>query len=148
MQRAGGAVAGAALAVEHDDVPGAQVVAVIAQARRSGDGAEIIEKILPVVGDVVVIADGRFQTRFEASPGRVETVGIFICPAGVVGGISQQENRAGEAVEDSAGKHIPVAVAECHIAGPDKGFPFREQGVIDHQPRRQQRYTNNPDLYL
>jgi len=94
-----------------------------------------------------VIADGRLHARLEAPPGRVKAFGIFFHPPRVIGSISQQEDRAGEAVEDFAGELIPVAVAEGYVAGPDKSFPFWKQSVIDHQPSYQQQQTYNPGFY-
>ena len=61
-----------AVAVQHDDVPGAEVVAVPALARGGRGRAEVVEIAGSAGGAVLVVAHGRLDARLVAAPARVE----------------------------------------------------------------------------
>ena len=72
-----------AFAIEHDDVPGAEFVAVIAGLGVSGSGAKII-KVRCGAGSVkLVIAGGRPGAGFYAAPSLVVTGKILLAAVGV-----------------------------------------------------------------
>ena len=60
-----------AVRVERDDVPGAEVEAVVALPGGAGRRAEVVEVARRVRGAVLVVADGWSRDRLDAPPGRV-----------------------------------------------------------------------------
>src|SRR3989304_5492018 len=77
LGRAGAAAAGgAAVRVERDQVPGADVVAVVALAAVTGRPAlvagavEVVEEARRAGGEVLVVADRRARDALDTAPGR------------------------------------------------------------------------------
>ena len=79
-------------AVQRDDVPGAEVVAVVAEAGRSGILAEIGEVGTAFVGDEIVVSDRRTRPFLVPSPCRFVAVGEVLGRTGLVGVISGGEH--------------------------------------------------------
>src|SRR3989304_2246493 len=76
MDEAGAAAADlGALAVEGDEVPGPQVVAVVTLAGITGGGAEVAEVAGRAGGVVFVVAGHRKRTGLAGAPGRVVAIG-------------------------------------------------------------------------
>src|SRR5205807_10671262 len=109
----------ARVAVQHDDVPGAELVAVVTLGRIAGGRAEVAE-IARGGGArvVVVVARHRIGTGLVAPPARV--VAVLVVGGGAVGiaGVAQREHGAGDAVEQGGGGLVVGAVAARDVARP------------------------------
>src|SRR5205085_4576139 len=117
LRRAGGCRDEARVAVQHDDVPGAQVVAVVSLGRVSRGGAEVAE----VPGRrgarvVVVIADHGVGARLVAAPARIVTVLIGGGRPVGIGGVAQGEDGARNAVEQARRRFVVGAIAARDVA--------------------------------
>src|SRR2546425_11848854 len=65
-----------AVAVDDDDVPGAELVAVVPAVRRTGGCAEVREVAGGAGGEVLVVAGSGMSARKETTPGRGVAVGV------------------------------------------------------------------------
>ena len=102
LRRSGAAAAdGRAVAVERDDVPRADLVAVVPQRRVAGGRAEIAVVAARVRRHVVMVAGRGTRVGFARSPGRVIAVRELARGSGVVDGIAEQRDRAGQRGEDA-----------------------------------------------
>src|SRR5215467_5574773 len=72
-----------ALAVENDDVPGAEIVAVIAVVWIAGGGAEVLEVVRCAFLMKFVIAWGGACAAFHAAPGFVVANEIVFAAVGI-----------------------------------------------------------------
>src|SRR5439155_25380618 len=94
----------AAAAVQHGDVPGPEVVAVVAVLRIPGGGAEVAE-VPGRVGRLVIPFTGRrLGARFVQSPARLVALLVLRERAVVVGGVAGCEHGARDAVEQGGGR--------------------------------------------
>ena len=109
----------AAVAVQHDDVPGAQVVAVVARARRAGRRAEVGEVGSGLPG-VLVVAERRARAGRVPAPGGRVAAGEGRGIGHRVGVVAEREDRAGEAVEQAGGGLVAVVVAGGDVTGADE----------------------------
>src|SRR6185295_2563177 len=93
LRRAGSAAANiGAVRVEDDDVPGAELVAVIAPGPLAGGGTEIIEVTGGARRSILVIARRRAQQRAQPSPRRMERRQVLRQSAVEVLVVSQQQH--------------------------------------------------------
>lgn len=93
----------AAVAVDRDDVPSAEIEAVVA-ARRVGGGTEVVEVVRSPGGPVVVVARDRVDPGLERAPGAVEQVGVVAGGAGAVRDVAQGQHARGvERLDDGRG---------------------------------------------
>src|SRR5258708_9475921 len=88
-----------ALAVQHDDVPRSEVVAVVAGLWVAGSGAKIIEVRRGAGGTKFMVAGRRTRAGFRAAPRFVVAGEIFLAAAGV-GKIADGHDSAGDFVEE------------------------------------------------
>src|SRR5216683_1985953 len=88
-----------ALAVQHDDVPGTEFVAVVAGLRVAGSRAKIIEVRRGARGTKFVVAGRRTRAGFRATPRFVVAGEIFLAAVGV-GKIADGHDSAGDFVEE------------------------------------------------
>src|SRR5438132_6300056 len=106
--------------VEHDDVPAAELVAVVPGAWIPGGGAEVLPVGRSPGAVVLVRADGRPGARLKPPPRRPVTIGEVrgdaVRPVHVVAG---GEDRAGDAVEQGGGRLVPLSVAARDVARAD-----------------------------
>src|SRR6266851_1865071 len=87
-----------ALAVQHDNVPRAKFVAVVALFAVAGSGTKIIE-IGPRTRRLKFVVSGsRSGARFDAAPGRV-IAGEILLRAARIGEVAESHNRAGDLLE-------------------------------------------------
>src|SRR6266851_5507312 len=86
-------------AVQHDDVPCSEVVAVVAGLWVAGSGAEIIEVRRGAGGTKFMVAGSRTRAGFRAAPRLVVAGEIFLAAAGV-GKIADGHDSAGDFVEE------------------------------------------------
>jgi hypothetical protein len=94
------AAGGLALAVEHHDVPRAQVVAVRAGLGIARGGAEIIEVGRRAAGMEIMIAGGRARARFVTAPCGPVAILEFLRGAVGIDVVANGEHRAGNFVEE------------------------------------------------
>src|SRR3990172_11816266 len=121
-----------AVAVEHYDVPAAQVVAVVALPGITGGRSEIDE----VAGRppcVVVVVAGRWQRPCPVpTPRRGIVAGELGVRAGAVGVIAQRENRAGDSIQEI--RRRLVAGPSCrYVTSAYQSFRHR---IVERGPRR------------
>src|SRR5205085_2511442 len=77
LRRAGAAAADLrAVGVERDQMPGADVVAVVAGGRAARGGAEVLEVARCLRGQVLVVSDRGMDERLDAAPGGVERLQV------------------------------------------------------------------------
>src|SRR5438552_235005 len=89
----------AAVAVQHDHVPGTQVVAVVALLRVPRRGAEVLEVPACSRSHVFVVADRRMSARFLTPPRRgIAVRELLVCPA-LVHVVAKRRHRAWQTVE-------------------------------------------------
>src|SRR5713226_8312189 len=91
-----------AFAIQHNDVPGSQFVAVVAGLWVTGSGAKIVEIRCPASGMKLVIAYCGAGARFYATPGLVVADEILLA-AIRIGEIADGHDGAGELVEELGG---------------------------------------------
>src|SRR5229473_1014417 len=91
-----------AFAIQHNDVPGSQFVAVVAGLWVTGSGAKIIEVRCPASGMKLVIAYCGAGARFYATPGLVVADKILLAAIGV-GEVADSHDGASELVEELGG---------------------------------------------
>ena len=89
-----------AFAVEYDDMPGTNIVAVITRERIACRGSEIIEIRCCAAGMKFMIAGRRACARFELSPSRSVAIVKLLRRAGGIGVVSCGKNFAGDFVEE------------------------------------------------
>ena len=106
-----------AVAVQHDDVPGAEVVAVPALARGGRGRAEVVEVAGSAGGAVLVVAHGRLDARLVAAPARVEAAGELVRVAVVLLGVARDGDRAGERVEQARDRLVAARPAGGDVGG-------------------------------
>src|SRR5207248_574089 len=66
-----------AVTIDHNDVPGSQIIAVVAARRVTGCRTEVAEVAGCAAGEIFVVAKGRVGAGFAATPGGIITVGVF-----------------------------------------------------------------------
>ena len=118
LRRARGGGDVGAVAVQHDDVPGARVEAVVTLGRVTRGGAEIAE----VAGSraarvVLVIAEHRCRTGLLPSPRRVVAVVVYRRRTAGIGGITEGEDGPRHGIENGGRRFVVAAVAAGNIAG-------------------------------
>src|SRR3981189_2045769 len=91
-----------ALAVQHDDVPRSEFVAVVASLRVTGGGSEIVEIGCRTSGMKLVIARCGPGARFYAAPGLVVAGEIFLA-AVRIGEVADSHYSAGDLDEQFCG---------------------------------------------
>ena len=106
--------------VQGDDVPIAQVVAVIALRGVAGRRAEVAEIAGGAGRVVIVVARCRPGARFVPTPGRAVAVRVVGARAIGVGVVAQGENGARDGVQQVRGERIRVHRAIGDVAGPDE----------------------------
>ena len=108
------------LAVERDDVPVAQVVAVVALGWIARDSAEVTEVAWRGTVRVLVVTGYGPGTRLVTPPRGVVPLGVVGAGAHRVGVVTEGEHRAGDAVEQVGGEGIARGGAVGDIAGADE----------------------------
>ena len=108
------------LAVERDDVPVAQVVAVVALGWIARDSAEVTEVAWRGTVRVLVVTGYGPGTRLVTPPRGVVPLGVVGAGAHRVGVVTEGEHRAGDAVEQVGGEGIALGAAVGDIAGADE----------------------------
>jgi hypothetical protein len=121
-----------AFAVEHDDVPRTELVAVVAKLRISHGSTEVI-KIRGRAGGVKFMIAGRgTRTRFYAAPGLVVAFEIFLAAIGI-SEVPRSEDRTGSFLEQLGGGfcagEIP-AIGDVARTDEDGGFFGRRGGFL------------------
>jgi hypothetical protein len=92
-----------AVAVENDDMPGAEVIAIVPLVGVSGGRAEVLVVAGGSRGVVVVVAGGRASAGLVTAPGRRVALGELAGCAVLIGVIAGGEHRAGDAVQQVGG---------------------------------------------
>src|SRR5205823_12539317 len=105
------------VAVQRDDVPGAEVEAVIALARLARRRTEVAEIARSSGGVVVVVAGNRPGAGLVPAPSRIVAVGVFGAGTVRVRIIARREHGAGDRVELVIGEGIPGLVTYAGISG-------------------------------
>lgn len=104
-----------ALAVQRDDVPSAEFIAVIVLRWIARGGAEIIEIGTASGGMKFVVAGSRARARFECAPGFVVTVGKFFGSAIREGKVAEgRDGRVWDRLDDLGG--LLRASNRCAVA--------------------------------
>src|SRR2546426_5636357 len=109
------------VAVQYDDVPGAEVVAVVALGGVAGLRSPVPE--VPRRGRarvVVAVAGHGGGAGLVTPPARREAVLVDGGGAAGVGAVAHHEHAARDGVEDRGGGFVVGAVAARHVAGPDQ----------------------------
>ena len=116
----GGAGAHVEVAVQHDDMPGAQVVAVVTLVLLSRGPAEVVEVARGVLGVVFDVARGRPGARFLRPPGGV--IAVLVIRARPVGGgvVAGREHGAGNPPKQLRRLLVAGARARRDVAGTDE----------------------------
>src|SRR5207244_4920079 len=114
------------VAVEDDDVPGAEIVAVIALGGVSRGGTEVAE----IPGRrgarvVVVVPRPRIRARLVAAPARVVAVLVVGRGAVRIGAVAEREHGPRDRVQDGGRRLVVGAVAARDVAGPYQGDGVR-----------------------
>src|SRR5437660_6438426 len=104
------------VAVEHDHVPRAEVVAVVALGGIARSRAEIAEVAGRARGDIVFVAGGGIGACLVPAPGRAVAVGEVAARAVHVDVVPRGEHGAGDRVEDARGRFIGRLVAARDVA--------------------------------
>ena len=117
-----------AAAVQHDDVPGAEVVAVVALLWVARGGSIVAEVPRCVSRLVVALTGRRLGARLVPSPAQVVAAVVLGKGAVVVGGIAGREHGAGDAVEQHRCGVISGRAALRDVAGADEGYWARCRG--------------------
>ena len=113
----GRAGAGIDVVVDDDDVPGAEVEAVVALGRDPRGGAEIGVVRRGAGNRVVVIPRHRLGARLMTSPRRVVAVRELVGRAVGVDVVSGGEHGALDVVEQRGGRFVLRHVADADVAG-------------------------------
>ena len=108
-------------AVQRDDVPRAQVVAVITLGRIAGGGAEVAIIARRAGGGVLRVARHGVGAGLLPPPRRAVTVGIGGAIPGRADVVPRDEDRAGNGVQQFSGRGIVVMRAEGDVPGSDEG---------------------------
>lgn len=117
-----------AIGIENDDVPCAEVIAVIPFSRVSG----LLAPVTEVAGGggtvVLMIARGRARARLEASPGRSITFLKFFVSAVLISQIACGEDRTGNLVDELRGGFCARKISTArNVASPhqdESGLSF------------------------
>src|SRR5207245_9758157 len=104
-----------------DDVPRAQVVAVITLGRIAGGGAEVAIIARRSGGGVLRVARDGVGAGLLPPPRRAVTVGIGGAIPGRADVVPRDEDRAGNGVQQFSGRGIVVMRAEGDVPGSDEG---------------------------
>ena len=107
--------------VDHDDVPLAQIVAVVALRRVTRRCAEVAEVPGGTRRVVLVVADRRPGAGFVSPPGGVVAGRVIGRRAILVGVVAQREHGAGNAVEQGGGRFVAARRARRDVARSDQG---------------------------
>ena len=107
----------AAVRVQHDDVPGSEVEAVVAQAPRSHAVAEVVERGIGRAGVVLVIAQGGVGAGLVTAPGRIVAVLVVGRSAVRERVVPQRHHGAQDRVEDASAEVVPVGAAARDVTG-------------------------------
>ena len=118
-RRGGGRDQAGAAAIQDDDVPGAEVVAVVALLRVPGRAAEVAEVPGGVRRLVVAVAGRRLGARLVLSPARVVAGVVLRQRAVVVGGVAGREHRARDAADERRRGVVAGRLALRDVAGTD-----------------------------
>src|ERR1700723_822787 len=115
-----------ALAIEHEDVPSTQFVAVEAFFRIARDGPEIIEIWSRSTGMKFVVADGWSSPRFVSPPGGIVALGELLGGAFLIGIVARRENRARNRLQELRSRLGTGYISTvCNVPGPDQnGITF------------------------
>src|SRR5207247_10779296 len=127
----------AAVGVQDNNWPGAEVEAVVPRVARSGAVTEVVERPGRRTGLVLVIAEGGVGARLVPAPGRV--VAAHVGAERTIGErvVAEGEDGARDGVEDPRRQLVAVDTATRDVAG-------REQygvGCRRHKSRRDHRGT-------
>ena len=114
-------------AVQHHDVPVAQVVAVVALAGCPGRRAEIVEIRLRAALLVLDLARRRAGARLVAAPGGVVALVEPILGAVVVREVAGGEDRARDPIEQRGGRRVVAVPAGRDVARADQYLPAAER---------------------
>src|SRR5690349_2035605 len=119
-----------AFAVEDDDVPGSQLIAVITGSGVASGSAKIVEIGSGGRGVELMIARGRARAGLHASPGLVVAGEIFFAAVGI-GQVTDGDDGAGNLLEEFGGGFRSGKVAAIgDVAGADEnGDHLRSLGV-------------------
>ena len=107
------------LAVQRDDMPGAEVVTVVALGGITRRGTEVAEVAGRVVTHIVVIPGDRPSARLVAAPGGRVAVRVVATRPVRVGVVAQHEDGARDGVHQICREGIPAPGAVRDISGAD-----------------------------
>ncbi len=126
------------MGVQHDDVPVAEVEAVVALAARARPVAEVVERAVRIAHRVLVVAEHGVGVGCEASPAR--SVAVLIVGEGTVGErvVAQGHHGARERVEDLRCRLVAGDRAARDVARRDQGE------LVDGGGRRRGRALRPP----
>ena len=114
--------------VEHDDMPGADVQAVVAQIARPGAVTPIIPHAADMTVVVVVVPQGVVRPCLVPAPGRVVALEVV---AGIrEHGVAQRQHRSGDGIQDLRGELVASAAAGGDIAGHNQQRGIRRWGRL------------------
>src|SRR5207237_10070518 len=120
------------LRVQHDDVPGAEIVAVVVLAAVAGLLTPVPPRRIRIAQVVLVVPDRGFGTRLVTTPRWSVAVGVVGVRRIGIGVIANGEDGAGDGVEQRGGPLIAQeAPAVGDVARADEGY--RPRGVGRHR---------------
>src|SRR5216117_2726704 len=108
------------VAVQGDEVPGAEVIAVVALPRRAGERYEIAVVARRTSGVVVVVPRGRTSARLVAPPRRIVALRELRVRAVGVHVVAGREDRAGDVIEQRGGRLVAAPRAVGNIPCADE----------------------------
>src|SRR5207302_2233506 len=107
----------AAVRVQHNDVPGSEVEAVVAQAPPPRAVAEVVERAIGRAGVVLVIAQRVVSAGSVTAPGRIVAVLVAGRAAVWERVVPQRQHGAWDRIEDASRELVPVGAAARDVPG-------------------------------
>src|SRR5581483_6608125 len=108
------------VAIEDDDMPGPEVIAVVALVPVAGGRSEICE-VPACTGRPIVVVAHRGSGACFLTPPRLVVAGVVAGGAGIVGIVAQGEHGPGNGVEERSGGEMPVGGTTGDVAGANQG---------------------------
>ena len=139
LRRAGAAAARrGAVRVQHDDLPGAEPVGVVAASWIARGAAEVAEVAGRARRPVLVVPDGRPRAPLEAAPRRRVAAPVLLVAAGLVDRVAEDGDGARKTGDEGGRGLVAARAARGDVArrdevgsGCDEGGS-RERGGEDH----------------
>src|SRR5438093_11671426 len=121
LLRAGAERDMAAVGVQYDDMPGAEIDAVVSLAARAGAVPEIVKTGVRRAGVVFVIAQQRVGLALVAAPGGIVAIGV-IGGCAVERVVAQRDHGARIGVQQTGGGLVTVPPAGADVARGQQHF--------------------------